>query len=100
MPLGPAGDRPDAVTVREATADDAAACARIYAHWVEHSSATFEEVPPEPDELARRRAAWRPRDNGYGSGALWRYAQTVGPAYLGAITHPGARAESHVYADI
>ena len=50
--------------------------------------------------LAARRAAWRPRDNGYGSGALWRYARTVGPAYAGAVTHPGAQAESHVYADI
>ena len=50
--------------------------------------------------LAQRRAAWRPRDNGYGSGALWRYARTVGPAYAGAVTHPGAKAESHVYADI
>ena len=50
--------------------------------------------------LAERRAAWRPRDNGYGSGALWRYARTVGPAFAGAVTHPGAKAESHVYADI
>jgi len=36
----------------------------------------------------------------YGSGALWRYAQNVGPAYKGAVTHPGAAAETHVYADI
>jgi dihydroxy-acid dehydratase len=50
--------------------------------------------------LATRRAVWRQRDNGYGSGALWRYARTVGPAYAGAVTHPGAKAESHVYADI
>ena len=50
--------------------------------------------------LAERRAAWRARDNGYGSGTLWRYARNVGPAYLGAVTHPGARAESHVYAEI
>ena len=50
--------------------------------------------------LERRRAAWRARDNGYGSGSLWRYARNVGPAYQGAITHPGAKAESHVYADI
>ncbi len=52
------------------------------------------------DVLERRRAAWRARDNGYGAGALWRYAQTVGPAFQGAVTHPGAAAESHVYADI
>jgi len=50
--------------------------------------------------LAERRAGWAPRNNGYGSGALWRYARNVGPAHLGAVTHPGAAAESHVYADI
>ena len=50
--------------------------------------------------LADRRAKWRAPDNGYGSGALWRYARTVGPAHAGAVTHPGAKAESHVYADI
>ena len=52
------------------------------------------------DEIARRRAAWTPRVNAYQSGALWRFAQTVGPAYRGAVTHPGARAEKHVYADL
>jgi dihydroxy-acid dehydratase len=51
-------------------------------------------------ELERRRARWTPRDNGYGSGALWRYAQTVGPARYGALTHPGARAEQQMFADI
>ncbi len=51
-------------------------------------------------ELARRREAWRPRDTDFGAGALWRYAQTVGPAVKGAVTHPGARGERHVYADI
>ncbi|MEQ1725694.1 MAG: dihydroxy-acid dehydratase [Sphingopyxis sp.] len=50
--------------------------------------------------LAQRRAAWRPRINDYQSGALWRYAQNVGPASAGALTHPGAKAETHVYADI
>ena len=50
--------------------------------------------------LAERRKAWQPRGNDYGSGALWRYAQNVGPAWKGAVTHPGAAAESHVYADI
>ncbi|KQN31066.1 dihydroxy-acid dehydratase [Sphingomonas sp. Leaf38] len=52
------------------------------------------------DVMAARRAAWVPRTNDYGSGALWRYAKTVGPAYKGAVTHPGAAAETHVYADI
>ncbi len=52
------------------------------------------------DVLARRRAAWQPRTNDYQSGALWRYSRTVGPAWQGAVTHPGAAAETHVYADI
>jgi len=50
--------------------------------------------------LAVRRAAWTRRTNDYQSGALWRYSRTVGPAYKGAVTHPGAAAETHVYADI
>ena len=51
-------------------------------------------------ELAARRAAWRPRGTDYNSGAIWKYAQLVGPAHLGAVTHPGAAAETHCYADI
>jgi len=51
-------------------------------------------------EWAARRAAWRPRKTDYQAGALWRYAQNVGPAHLGALTHPGASAETHCYADI
>ncbi len=50
--------------------------------------------------LEERRKAWAPRVSDYGSGALWRYAQNVGPAYKGAVTHPGGKAETHVYADI
>jgi dihydroxy-acid dehydratase len=50
--------------------------------------------------LATRKQAWQPRTNDYQSGALWRYAQNVGPAYKGAVTHPGAKTETHVYADI
>jgi dihydroxy-acid dehydratase len=51
-------------------------------------------------ELAERRRAWTPRKNGYQSGTLWKYAQTVGDAEKGAVTHPGAHAETHVYADL
>jgi len=50
--------------------------------------------------LAERRKAWTPRLNNYQAGALWRYAQNVGPAWQGAVTHPGAKAETHVFADI
>ena len=52
------------------------------------------------DELAARRESWSPREHDYQSGAIWRFAQTVGPAYKGAVTHPGGKAETHVYADI
>jgi len=50
--------------------------------------------------LEARRAAWKPRANDYQAGALWRFARNVGPASKGAVTHPGAAAETHVYADI
>jgi dihydroxy-acid dehydratase len=50
--------------------------------------------------LAERRKHWAPRSTDYGSGAIWRYAQNVGPAYKGAVTHPGGSAETHVFADI
>ena len=49
---------------------------------------------------AKRKAKWQPREHDYQSGAIWKYAQTVGPACKGAVTHPGAQAETHVYADI
>jgi dihydroxy-acid dehydratase len=58
------------------------------------------EVELSEAELEERRKAWQPRRHDYQSGALWRYAQTVGPAYLGAVTHPGAKAETHCFADI
>jgi len=51
-------------------------------------------------ELAARREQWKPRDNDYRSGVLWKYAATVGPAYKGAVTHPGAAAETSCFADI
>lgn len=54
-----------------------------------------------PDaQLAQRKAKWSKPSNDYNSGTLWKYAQLVGPAHLGAVTHPGAQAETHVYADI
>ena len=51
-------------------------------------------------DLAARRGGWAPRSSGYASGTLWKYAQTVGPAEKGAVTHPGGKAEAHVYADL
>ncbi|MCX8253961.1 Dihydroxy-acid dehydratase 2 [Beijerinckiaceae bacterium RH AL1] len=57
------------------------------------------ELHVSADELAERRKAWTPRSHDFGSGAIWRYAQTVGNALNGAVTHPGAKGETHVYAD-
>ena len=51
-------------------------------------------------ELAARAKSWKPRRTDYQSGAIWKYAQTVGPARDGAVTHPGAASETHCYADI
>ena len=58
------------------------------------------EVLISDAEMAERRAAWKPRGTDYNSGAIWKYAQTVGPAHLGAVTNPGGAAETHCYADI
>lgn len=58
------------------------------------------DVALSDTQLAERRAAWRPRRTDYNSGAIWKFAELVGPAHLGAVTHPGAAAESHCYADI
>ena len=58
------------------------------------------DVDLSDDELAKRKAAWKPRGTDYNAGAIWKYAQTVGSAEKGAITHPGGKAETHVYADI
>ncbi|QDC11178.1 dihydroxy-acid dehydratase [Oceanicola sp. D3] len=50
--------------------------------------------------LAERKAAWPgPRKTDYASGSLWKYAQLVGSAKYGAVTHPGAKVETHVYMD-
>ncbi|MFQ5985554.1 MAG: dihydroxy-acid dehydratase [Alphaproteobacteria bacterium] len=51
-------------------------------------------------ELEARREKWKPRRTFYQSGTLWKYAQTVGAAAKGAVTHPGAKGETHVFADI
>jgi dihydroxy-acid dehydratase len=51
-------------------------------------------------ELAERRKAWKPRPSEFGSGYIWKYAQQVGSALNGAVTHPGGAAEKECYADI
>jgi len=51
-------------------------------------------------ELAERYQSWKPRMTDYQSGAIWKFAQTVGSALDGAVTHPGGHAETHIYADL
>jgi dihydroxy-acid dehydratase len=51
-------------------------------------------------EWQARRAGWKPRKTEYRSGAIWKYAQTVGSAKNGAVTHPGGAAETVSYADV
>ncbi len=58
------------------------------------------QVDISDEEMVKRRAAWKPRQHDFQSGALWKYAQLVGDAENGAVTHPGAKAETHVYAEI
>jgi dihydroxy-acid dehydratase len=58
------------------------------------------DLEVDPIELENRARHWSPPQTAYGSGALWKFAQMVGPAHLGAVTHPGMAGERHVYADL
>lgn len=58
------------------------------------------EVKLSDAELEARRKAWKPRKTNYNSGALWKYADQVGPARNGAVTHPGAAKETHTFVDL
>ena len=51
-------------------------------------------------ELDGRAKEWKPRPSEFTSGYLWKYAQQVGSARHGALTHPGAAAETACYADV
>ena len=52
------------------------------------------------EEIDKGKKEWKPRKTNHNSGSIWKYAQTVGPAYEGAVTQPGAKSETHTYADI
>jgi dihydroxy-acid dehydratase len=58
------------------------------------------DVDLSAEELEARAKRWSPRQTDYQSGAIWKYAQAVGAARHGAVTHPGAAKETHCYADI
>ena len=51
-------------------------------------------------QLTSRKKKWKAKKSAFGSGTLWKYAQTVGPAYLGAPTHPGKKKEVKEYSKI
>src|SRR5438874_653719 len=57
------------------------------------------DVALSEEELAKRKKDWKSRPSEVGSGYLWKYAQQVGPAVNGAVTHPGGAAETQCYAD-
>lgn len=88
-----------ALVVRASAATDIAAIAAIYRHHVLTGLASFEEVPPEPAEMARRRAAI------VEAGMPWLAAtdpagMVLGYAYAGPYRpRPGYRytAEDSVY---
>ncbi len=87
------------VHVRDATAADATACATVYAPYVSGTAASFEAVPPSPDEMARRIAAAQVEH-------AWLVAErdgtVVGYAYATAWkTRPAYRwtCETSVYVD-
>ena len=58
------------------------------------------DVDLSDEEVEARRKEWKPRKTNYNSGALWKYAQTVGCARDGAVTHPGAKEETHIFVDL
>jgi len=79
--------------LRAARDGDPAALARIRAARGDAGTTT------RPLTLADAQLALA-REGGFGSGYLWKYAQTVGSAKGGAVTHPGGAREKHCYADI
>ncbi len=58
------------------------------------------DVKLSDKELKLRKEKWKPRKIEITTGTLWKYSQSVGPAFEGAVTHPGASKEKKCYADI
>ena len=58
------------------------------------------DVEVDAAELERRRKDWKAPPNPYQSGAIRKFADQVGPARYGAVTHAGGKAEIVCYADI
>ncbi len=58
------------------------------------------DLEVEAAVLEQRRKAWKAPDNPYQTGAIRKFADQVGPARYGAVTHRGGKAEVICYADI
>jgi dihydroxy-acid dehydratase len=58
------------------------------------------DVELDQAELNKRAKAWKARPAPFKSGYLWKYANEVGPARTGAVTHPGGGVEVACYADV
>ena len=58
------------------------------------------DVKLTKSEFEQRAREWKPHAEEFTSGYLWKYAQQVGPARRGAVTHPGGSVEKECYADI
>ena len=54
----------------------------------------------DKNELEIRNKKLKVKENDFGSGALWKFSQSVGSARYGAVTHPGASKEKKTYSDI
>lgn len=88
------------VTLRAATPADAAACAAIYAYYVEHTTSTFEEIAPSVEEMTARIASAQAKH-------AWLVAErsgaVVGYAYGGPFKPRAAyrySCEVSVYLDV
>ena len=58
------------------------------------------DIDVSKEELDSRKKKWVKPKTDYNTGTLWKYSKQVGPARYGAVTHPGAKEETHCYADI
>ena len=58
------------------------------------------DIDLSEEELEARKENWVKPKSDYNTGTLWKYSKQVGPARYGAVTHPGAKEETHCYADI
>src|SRR5262249_3424131 len=51
-------------------------------------------------DLKKRRKAWKPRKNGYTAGALWKYAELVGPAVFRGVSQARPRQGNRLLAHL